>query len=129
MRFAFFASVTLACLAAAGSSLAQNQLPTTVITAPKPTPKPKVPNVGSQAPTPSDANALPDHPDPTSRLRARDWNAPGVIDLSYMTDAQFVAFQAMHPTATFWGRCYMGQDPDPAIRFVMRRNQAGILCK
>jgi hypothetical protein len=38
-----------------------------------------------------------------------------------MTEAQFVAFQAAHPTAVFWGRCYAGQDPDINIRAFPRR--------
>jgi hypothetical protein len=41
--------------------------------------------------------------------------------LNDMTEAQFVAFQAAHPTAVFWGRCYAGQDPDINIRAFPRR--------
>jgi hypothetical protein len=78
--------------------------------------------VTSRAPTGTDAS-LPDRPDPeTPNVRARDWNAPGVMNLNYMTEAQFVAFKAAHPTAVFYGRCFAGQDPDPNIRaFFLRR--------
>ena len=102
---------------------AQNQLPATIITAPKPKPRaPVVNRVTSRAPTGTDAS-LPDRLDPeTPNVRARDWNAPGVMNLNYMTEAQFVAFKAAHPTAVFYGRCFAGQDPDPNIRaFFLRR--------
>jgi hypothetical protein len=41
--------------------------------------------------------------------------------LNDMTEAQFVAFQAAHPTAVFWGRCYAGQDPDINTGAFLRR--------
>ena len=101
---------------------AEIQLPATNIAAPKPKPKPAV--ITRAAPTRStvDPAGLPVHPDPeTPHVRARDWNAPGVMNLNYMTEAQFVAFQAAHPTAVFYGRCFAGQDPDPNIRAFFRR--------
>jgi hypothetical protein len=130
MRLALCAIAVLA-MSPGSVALAQNALPATNVTAPKPNPKPKVTVPTRAAPTRSDVDAagLPTHPDPTSKVRAHDWNAPGVLDLGYMTDAQFATFQAAHPTATFFGRCYMGQDPDPNIRFNMRRIQFGTNCK
>jgi hypothetical protein len=103
-------------------SLAQNQLPTTTVTSPKRKPKPPTPAPSPPRTNTDTASVLPVHPDPESpKVRARDWNAPGVMNLYYMTDAQFAAFQAAHPTAVFWGRCYAGQDPDPNIRAFLRR--------
>jgi hypothetical protein len=122
-----FASTTGVILAVSLSSplVAQTVLPTTTITAPKPKPHRAV-----QGPVSIPAGSiLPEHPDPNSKVGARAWNAPGVLNLDHMTDAQFAEFQRAHPTATFFGRCYMGQDPDPNIRFTMRRIQFGIICK
>jgi len=110
-------------------ALAENQLPTTVITSSKPKPKPPTDSqVSSRGPAATNPS-IPDHPDPeTPNVRARDWNAPGVLNLYYMTDAQFEAFKATHPTAAFYGRCFAGQDPDPNIRaFLLRRVPFG--CK
>ena len=114
---AFVAAAALA-LAPVSLALAQNQLPPTTVTAPKPKPKPRVVNRQvSRAPIANNGSVLPDHPDPeTPHVRARDWNAPGVMNLYYMTEAQFEAFKAAHPTAAFYGRCFAGQDPDLNIR-------------
>ena|SRR5947209_2378174 len=128
MRSFAIASAILALLICAAPSEAQNQLPTTVVSSPKR--KPKIAVVTRPPPRRGalDSAGVPVHPDPNSGVRGRDWNAPGVLNLGYMTDAQFAAFQAAHPTATFWGRCFMGQDPDPAIRFNMKRIQIGLAC-
>jgi len=112
-------------------ALAENQLPTTNIVGSKPKPKPHVvvqprsylanpQGGGVMAP---DQSILPDRPDPTTpHVRARDWNAPGAINLAYMTDVQFAAFQAAHPNAVFSGRCFVGEDPDPNTRmWVLKR--------
>ena len=118
---AFVAAAALA-LSPLSLALAQNQLPSTTVTAPKPAAKRIArPSVTTRvAPAPSETYAgsvLPVHPDPsTPNLRAKDWNAPGVMNLHYMSDVQFAAFQAAHPTAVFFARCYVGQDPDPNIR-------------
>ena len=119
---AFVAAVALA-LSPLSLALAQNQLPPTTVTAPKPKPKPPVvARQVSRAPVVNNDSILPDRPDPeTPHVRAHDWNAPGVMNLNYMTEAQFVAFQAAHPTAVFYGRCFAGQDPDPNIRAFFRR--------
>jgi hypothetical protein len=116
-------------LSPTAAALAQNQLPATNITQPKP----RTEIITHGAPprsTTNSASILPDHPDPsTPHVRARDWNAPGVMNLEYMTDVQFAAFQAAHPTAVFVGRCYTGQDPDPNIRATFRRTPAWKFCK
>jgi hypothetical protein len=119
---AFVAAAALA-LSPLSRALAQNQLPPTTVTAPKPKPKPPVTMRGEPSRSTIDsALVLPDHPDPeTPKVRAHDWNAPGVLNLHYMTEAQFVAFQAAHPTAVFYGRCFAGQDPDLNIRASFRR--------
>jgi hypothetical protein len=122
MRLAIVAAVAMAMPVPAFVALAQTRLPTTIVVAPKSRPKPAV--VTRVAPSQStvDSAGLPIHPDPeTPHVRARDWNAPGVMNLNYMTEAQFVAFQAAHPTAVFYGRCFAGQDPDPNIRAFFRR--------
>jgi len=119
---AFLAAAALA-LSPHSVAFAQNQLPTTTVTAPKPKPKPPIVTHAEPSRSRTDSvSVLPDHPDPeTPKVRARDWNAPGVMNLNYMTEAQFVAFQAAHPTAVFYGRCFAGQDPDPNIRAFFRR--------
>jgi len=123
MKFAVIAGMIIAV--SLGSPLAaQNLLPATMVTAPKSKPARAV---RGQVSAPVDP-LLPVHPDPNSKVAARAWNAPGVLNLQYMTDAQFAEFQRAHPTATFFGRCYMGQDPDPNIRFTMRKIQFGINC-
>jgi hypothetical protein len=123
MKFAVIAG-TIIAVSLSTPLAAQNLLPATTVTAPKSKP-PRA--VRRQVSTPADP-LLPVHPDPNSKVAARAWNAPGVLNLQYMTDAQFAEFQRAHPTATFFGRCYMGQDPDPNIRFTMRRIQFGINC-
>jgi len=99
---AFVAAAALA-LSPLSLAFAQNQLPATNVTAPKPKPTPPVVNHQvSRAPVDNSGQILPEHPDPeTPRVRARDWNAPGVMNLNYMTEAQFVAFQAAHPRPCF----------------------------
>jgi hypothetical protein len=120
MKSALFAAAAMLALSPVTTALAQNQLPTTNVAAPKP--KPRVVTRTAPERNGIDAAGIPIHPDPeTPHVRAHDWNAPGVLNLHYMTDAQFVAFQAAHPTAVFWGRCYAGQDPDPNIRAFLRR--------
>src|SRR5260221_263525 len=39
-----------------------------------------------------------------------------------MSDGQFQAYQAAHPTAVYIGRCYSGMDPDPNIRTQLFRS-------
>lgn len=130
MRLVALCASAMLAVSPGSVAVAQNVLPSTNVTAPKSNPRPKVTVTTRAAPRNDiDSAGLPAHPDPNSKVRARDWNAPGMLDLGYMTDAQFVAFQAAHPTATFFGRCYMGQDPDPNIRFTMRRIQFGTNCK
>lgn len=48
-----------------------------------------------------------------------DWAAAGTTNTRGMTEAQFAAFRARHPTAVFDGRCYLGQDPDPRMRMLL----------
>jgi hypothetical protein len=38
-----------------------------------------------------------------------------------LSDAEFQAFQARHPSAVYVGRCYAGMDPDPNIRTQLAR--------
>jgi len=123
MKFALIAGLGIA-VSLSSPLAAQNALPATTVTAPKPKP---ARTVRRQVIAPADP-LLPVHPDPNSKVGARAWNAPGVLNLQYMTDAQFAEFQRAHPTAQFFGRCYMGQDPDPNIRFTMNRIQYGTPC-
>jgi hypothetical protein len=103
-------------------AVAQTQLPTTTVTGSKPKPRPAIVTHAAPSRSTVDSTGLPIYPDPeTPHVRARDWNAPGVMNLNYMTEAQFAAFQTAHPTAVFYGRCYAGQDPDPNIRAFLRR--------
>jgi hypothetical protein len=130
MKAALFAAAAMLALSPVSAGLAQTQLPTTHITAPKPKPKPVVGIRAAPSQRGIDSAGLPIHPDPeTPHVRARDWNAPGVMNLEYMTDTQFAAFQAAHPTAVFVGRCYTGQDPDPNIRASFRRTPSWKFCK
>jgi hypothetical protein len=113
-----YAGVAIAfALGPLSASVAENQLPPTTVTAPKPNAVKRTQNPApSHRPDNMDA-ALPERPDPeTPNIRARDWNAPGMLNLHYMTEAQFDAFKAAHPTVAFYGRCFAGQDPDPNIR-------------
>lgn len=135
MRTALLVATALVAVSSLSQSFAQNQLPPTRVTAPKP--KPIIAPV--YVPVPSngnlDANANPLNPnavvDPTlPNVRANDWNAPGAVNLHYMTDAQFAAFEMKHPSAVIVNRCYVGQDPDLQIRSRMRQSQgrSGISC-
>jgi hypothetical protein len=125
-RTAFIAAAALTLLAPASLSFAQNQLPTTTVAAPKQKPR-TTPASRPTPPAQTSANsnsALPAHPDPAyPNIHVKDWNAPGMLNLHYMNDAQFAAFQAMHPTTVFYGRCYSGQDPDDNIRGWLRRHR------
>jgi hypothetical protein len=126
MKSISFVAAGILALSPVSLAFAQNQLPSTIVTAPKPVAKPRVqPRVIARtAPSQGETYAgsvLPVHPDPsTPNVRGKDWNAPGVMNLHYMNDVQFAAFQAAHPTAVFYGRCYAGQDPDPNIRFRLK---------
>jgi hypothetical protein len=131
MRAVWVTAAAILALSPISLALAETQLPTTIVTASKPKPA-RAAVVTRTAPSRSTSSAaiLPDHPDPsTPHVRARDWNAPGVMNLEYMTDVQFAAFQAAHPTAVFVGRCYTGQDPDPNIRASFRRTPSWKFCK
>jgi len=121
MKSTWVAATAILALSPLSTALAQNQLPATIINQPKP--KPAIVAHAARSRSTVDATGLPIYPDPeTPHVRARDWNAPGVMNLNYMTDAQFAAFQAAHPTTVFYGRCYAGQDPDPNIRAFFRRH-------
>ena len=141
MKSALIAAAVLTALSPVSLALAQNNLPTTTVTAPKPKARHVV-----TAPTPSDTRAgltatatglAPTSPigSPDSHLSAadaqkhftydpsvnsKDWNATAAINLHTMTDAQFAAFEMRHPTAVFIDRCFVGQDPDLAIRSRIR---------
>jgi len=134
MKTALLVAAGMLALAPVSLALAQNQLPSTSVTAPKPVAKPAArPRVTARVERSQGAtypgSVLPVHPDPTMpNVRGKDWNAPGVLNLNHMTDAQFAAFQAAHPTAAFFGRCYAGQDPDPNIRLRLRSAQIGSSC-
>src|SRR5205807_4205148 len=103
-----------ALVALSSLAVAQNQLPPTTVTSPKIKPM----STSSYVPVTGngnlDANLNPNASiDPTMpKVRARDWNAPGVANLHYMTERQFAEFQRIHPTAVMPNRCYIGQDPD-----------------
>ena len=124
MKSAWVVAAAIAALSPVSLALAQNQLPTTNVTQPKPAAKPAtVTHAAPSRSTTNSASIVPDRPDPeTPHVRARDWNAPGVMNLNYMTEAQFAEFQKMHPTTVFYGRCYAGQDPDLNIRATFRRH-------
>ena len=137
MRNALLATLaleTLALIAFSSLASAQNQLPTTNVTAPKrvhPPAATQTQSAGIQTRGGMDAARnsepiLPVTPDPTQpNLKSRDWNAPGMANLHYMTDAQFAAFESAHPSAVFVNRCFIGQDPDIAIRTRMRAHPRG----
>jgi len=104
---------------------AQTRLPTTIVAAPKERPVRTPPaSHPALAPKPAIADSrsgLSAHPDPAyPKIHVHDWNAPGMLNLHYMSDVQFAAFKAMHPTTAFYGRCYAGQDPDENIRAWLR---------
>ena len=141
MRIQRAVAIALVALAPLTAAFAQNQLPTTNVRPAKPrivapTRIAPTPPIGSPDSHISAADAQKHftydpsvHYQSPQQVKPGDWNAPGVLDLSRMTEAEFHAFQWAHPTAVFWGRCYMGQDPDISIRHVMRRIQVGISCK
>lgn len=58
----------------------------------------------------------------------RDWAAAGTANTHAMSEAQFAAFRARHPTAIFEGRCYLGQDPDAVVRSSLRRRHDDRAC-
>jgi len=128
MRPTLMSAAALIALAPVSLALAQNQLPTTNVTAPKPKAHPVI-----TAPTQPSAAAPTGAPDAhisgadaqkhftyDPSVHSRDWNAPGVLNLSQMTEAQFAAFEMRHPTAVIINRCYIGQDPDLQIRARIR---------
>src|SRR5207248_5065508 len=106
MKSALIVAAAALALSQGSGAFAETQLPTTIVAAPKPKPRPQVETRAAPSRSTTDAaSILPVRPDPeTPHVRARDWNAPGMLNLHYMTDAQFVAFQAAHPTAVFWVR-------------------------
>jgi hypothetical protein len=135
MRTALLAATALVAVSFLSQSFAQNQLPPTTVRAPKPkpitapvyVPVPSNGNLNANA-NPTDPNAVID---PTSpNVRAKDWNAPGAVNLHYMTDAQFAAFEMKHPSAVVINRCYVGQDPDLQVRSQMRAalGRSGVSC-
>jgi hypothetical protein len=120
MKTALLLAAALSALSFLPQAFAQNQLPPTNVRAPKPALQ------GTAIPSakfkkPDLANNLPVYADPsTPKVRSTDWNAPGVYNLHYMNDAQFAQFEKVHRTAVMEARCYIGQDPDPNIRGLMR---------
>lgn len=125
-------AAALVALAPLASALAQNQLPTTNV-------HPAKPRVAVPLGAPDSHLSASDvqkhftydpsvHYQPPTQVKPGDWNAAGVLDLSYMTETEFVSFRRAHPTAEFWGRCFMGQDPDPTIRSSMRKINRGSSC-
>src|SRR5205809_5360074 len=93
MKFALIAGLGIA--ASLSSPLAaQNALPATTVTAPKSKP---VRIVHRQINAPAGSLA----PASTGNVSTRAWNAPGVLNLQGMSDAQFAEFQRAHPTAQF----------------------------
>ena len=140
MRTALLAAVLVA-LAPLTAAFAQNQLPTTNVRPAKPritapTRVAPTPPIGSPDSHISAADAQKHftydpsvHYQPPQQVKPGDWNAPGVLNLNYMTEAEFHAFQWAHPTAVFFGRCYLGQDPDLATRSSLRRGGIMTVCK
>jgi hypothetical protein len=132
MKTPLMLAAALVALAPLTTALAQNELPTTNVRPPKArvavpmgAPDAHISAADAQKPFTYD----PSVPyQPPTRVRPGDWNAPGMLDLSYMTEAEFRTFRGAHPTAAFFGRCYMGQDPDGLIRVEMRKMQRGINC-
>jgi hypothetical protein len=128
MRIALLAATAVVALSPLTFAVAQSQLPATTITAPKPAAHPVVASIPADRPAmwgqglPS---AMAVYPDPNVHVRAKDWNALGVLNLHFMTDAQFAAFEAAHPNAVIVNRCFLGEDPDLQIRSQMRRAHGG----
>jgi hypothetical protein len=133
MKPALIAAAAVIAFSSGQLALAQNKLPTTTVTAPKPKARPVVtaptkPITGT--PSASAPIGAPDaqigaadaqkHFTYDPSVHSKDWNAPGVVNVSRMTDAEFAAFEMRHPTAVFLARCYLGQDPDLQIRARIR---------
>jgi hypothetical protein len=136
MKLTLLVAAAVVALSSAPLALAQNSLPTTTVTAPKP---PVHPVITTRAPAPAaplsnpvtrgQMNTMPPvplYPDPNFNVRAKDWNAPGGINLHYMTDEQFAQFEMLHPTAVIINRCYIGQDPDLQVRSQLRKAYGGV---
>ena len=121
-------AAVLIALAPVSLALAQTRLPTSIVTAPKPKAHPVVTAPTRVAPTPpigspdsqiSAADAQKHFTyDPS--VHSKDWNAPGVVNVMRMSEAEFAAFEMRHPTAVFINRCYLGQDPNLQIRARIR---------
>jgi len=128
MRLTLMSAAALIALAPVSLALAQNTLPTTNVTAPKPRAHPVVtaptqPRVAAPTGAPDAQIGAADaqkHFTYDPSVHSKDWNAPGVVNVSRMTDAEFAAFEMRHPTAVFVNRCYLGQDPDLQIRAKIR---------
>jgi hypothetical protein len=133
MKPALIAAAAVIALTSAQLASAQNSLPTTNVRAPKPKAHPVV--AAPTKPVTGTASAAAPIGSPDSHLSAadaqkhftydpsvnsKDWNATAALNLHYMTDAQFAAFEMRHPTAVFIDRCFVGQDPDLAIRSRIR---------
>ena len=140
MKPALIAAAAVIVLTSAQLALAQNNLPTTNVTAPKPKAHPVVTAPTKPATGTASAAAPIGAPDAhisaadaqkhftyDPSVNSKDWNAPAVLNLHNMTDAQFAAFEMRHPTAVFVNRCYIGQDPDLQIRSHMRAHAGGRL--
>jgi hypothetical protein len=133
MKPASVAAAAVIALTSAQLALAQNRLPPTNVTAPKPKAHPVV--TAPTKPVTGTASAAAPIGAPDAHISAadaqkhftydpsvhsKDWNAPGIVNLHYMTEAQFAAFEMRHPTAVIIDRCYVGQDPDLQIRSRIR---------
>jgi hypothetical protein len=96
-------------VAVTSSALAQQTLPTTdVRSAPKPRPV---------------AHRTIVRPAGVPTLSPLAAVVPGASTAELnMSDGEFQAFQARHPTAVYIGRCYNGTDPDPNIRTQLLRS-------
>jgi hypothetical protein len=99
----------LSLVAAVPSAFAQQTLPTTdVRSAPKPRPV---------------AHRTIVRPAGVPTLSPLATVVPGASTAEQnMSDGEFQAFQARHPTAVYIGRCYSGMDPDPNIRTQLFRS-------
>lgn len=139
MKTALLMATTLVAVSALSQAFAQNRLPPTTVRPPavRPVTTHNIQPAPVYNPVPSsgyvDANANPLNPnaviDPTTpNVRSGDWNAPGAVNLHYMTDTQFAAFETAHPSAVIVNRCYLGQDPDVQIRSKMRSTLSRSIC-
>jgi hypothetical protein len=105
---------------------AQNQLPTTTVRPPKPpigAPDSHLAAEQAQQHFTRDPSVPYTTPGP---VQPNDWNAPAVMNLRDLSDAQFAQFQAAHPTAVIINRCYVGQDPSLHVRSQMRKAYGGL---